>query len=62
VDATARFAALANERHISLIEPLLRGKYGLLKRGLDGLNAAVRAIARRPKPAAEYVEILPADR
>jgi PPOX class probable F420-dependent enzyme len=46
----------------TIVEPLLRAKYRLLKRGLDGVNAAVRAITRRPKPAAEYIEILPADR
>jgi PPOX class probable F420-dependent enzyme len=44
----------------AIVEPLFRMKYGLLKRSLDAFNAAVRMVARRPKPAAEYVEILPA--
>jgi uncharacterized protein len=42
-----------------IVEPLLRAKYGLLKRGLDALNAGVRVLTRRPKPAAEYIEIVP---
>jgi PPOX class probable F420-dependent enzyme len=43
-----------------LVQPLLRRKYGLLKRGLDALNAVVRVVSRKPKTAAEYIEILPA--
>jgi PPOX class probable F420-dependent enzyme len=44
----------------ALVQPLLRAKYGMLKRALDALNALVRVVARRPKPAAEYIEIVPA--
>lgn len=46
----------------SLVQPLLRAKYGLLKRALDAFNALVRTLSRRPKPAAEYIEILPTAR
>ena len=53
-------ARLLGPQAESLVEPLLRAKYGPLKRGLDLLNAFLRLLARRPKPAAEYIEILPA--
>ena len=46
----------------SLVQPLLRAKYGLLKRGLDLLNGLLRVLARRRKAAPEYIEILPARR
>jgi PPOX class probable F420-dependent enzyme len=57
LDGVARLLGPETE---SLVEPLLRAKDGLLKRGLDLLNAFLRLLARRPKPAAEYIEILPA--
>jgi PPOX class probable F420-dependent enzyme len=56
VDGTAR---LLGPDAGAVVQPLLRAKYGLLKRGLDGLNAMTRALARRPRPASEYIEILP---
>jgi uncharacterized protein len=59
IDATAR---LLGPDAATIVEPLLRTKYGLLKRGLDAFNAIVRRIRRRPRPRAEYIEILPADR
>ena len=59
LDGTAR---LLGPDAAALVEPLLRKKYGLLKRRLDGFNAAVRKVGRRPKAAAEYIEILPASR
>jgi hypothetical protein len=42
-----------------LVQPLLRRKYGLLKRGLDGLNSMLRVLSRRPKSPPEYIEIVP---
>lgn len=56
VEGTAR---LLGSEAGELVQPLLRAKYGLLKRGLDGFNTLTRVIARRPKPAAEYIEIVP---
>jgi PPOX class probable F420-dependent enzyme len=56
VDGTAR---LLGPEAAELVQRLLRAKYGLLKRGLDGFNTLTRVIARRPKPAAEYIEIVP---
>jgi PPOX class probable F420-dependent enzyme len=57
LDGTAR---LLGPGAGTIVEPLLRKKYGLMKRGLDAFNAAVRLVTRRPKAAAEYIEILPA--
>jgi len=59
-DALEGTARLLGPDAAGIVEPLLRKKYGLLKRSLDAFNAAVRTIGRRPKPAAEYIEILPA--
>jgi PPOX class probable F420-dependent enzyme len=59
VDGTAR---LLGPDAGAVVQPLLRKKYGFTKRGLDGLNAVVRLLSRRPKPAAEYIEILPTER
>jgi PPOX class probable F420-dependent enzyme len=59
VDGTAR---LLGPEAASLVQPLLREKYGFVKRALDVLNACLRVVARRPKPDAEYIEILPAPR
>ncbi len=56
VEGTAR---LLGSEVGELVQPLLRAKYGLLKRGLDGFNTLTRVIARRAKPAAEYIEIVP---
>ncbi len=51
VEGTAR---LLGPEAGALVQPLLRAKYGLLKRGLDALNNLTRVLARRPRPAAEY--------
>ena len=59
IDATAR---LLGPDAGAIVEPLLRRKYGLVKRSLDAFNAFVRVISRRPKPRAEYIEILPLPR
>jgi uncharacterized protein len=59
LDGTAR---LLGAEAAVVVEPLLRKKYGLLKRGLDAFNRAVRAVQRRPQARAEYIEILPAGR
>jgi PPOX class probable F420-dependent enzyme len=56
VEGTAR---LLGPEAGELVQRLLRAKYGLLKRGLDALNTLTRVLARRPKAAAEYVEIVP---
>jgi PPOX class probable F420-dependent enzyme len=56
VDATAR---LLGPDAGAIVQPLLRKKYGLLKRTLDAFNGLVRVLSRRPKSAAEYIEILP---
>jgi uncharacterized protein len=61
-EAVAGVARLLGPEAGALVQPLLRKKYGLLKRGLDALNALVRVLARRSKPDAEYIEILPAPR
>jgi PPOX class probable F420-dependent enzyme len=58
-DAIEGTARLLGPEAGSIVEPLLRAKYGLLKRGLDAFNGFVRAVSRRRKPAAEYIEILP---
>ena len=57
VDGTARL--LGPEAGV-LVQPLLRKKYGLQKRGLDALNGFLRIPSRKPKAGAEYIEILPA--
>jgi PPOX class probable F420-dependent enzyme len=59
IDGTAR---LLGPGAGAVVQPLLRAKYGLLKRSLDAYNGLVRALARKPKPAAEYIEILPSTR
>jgi uncharacterized protein len=59
VDATAR---LLGPDAGAIVQPLLREKYGLLKRGLDGFNGIVRVLSRRPKTAPEYIEIVPSPR
>jgi hypothetical protein len=41
------------------VEPLLRQKYGLMKRSLDLFNGLLRRLSRKPKPDAEYIEIVP---
>jgi uncharacterized protein len=56
VEGTAR---LLGPEAGELVQRLLRAKYGLLKRGLDGFNSLMRVIARHPKPAGEYIEIVP---
>ena len=52
-------ASLLGPDAAALVEPLLRRKYGLQKRGLDAFNRVVRAIARHPKSRPEYIEIVP---
>jgi uncharacterized protein len=61
-DAIDGEARLLGPDAAAIVQPLLRKKYGLLKRGLDAFNAFVRVISRRPKAEAEYIEILPASR
>ena len=56
VDGTAR---LLGPDAAAFVQPLLRKKYGLVKRSLDFLNGLVRRLSRRPEPQAEYIEILP---
>jgi uncharacterized protein len=58
VDGTAR---LLGQEADAFVEPLLRAKYGLVKRALDLFNRIVRSVSRKPKPASEYIEILPPD-
>jgi hypothetical protein len=43
----------------AFVEPLLRQKYGLMKRSLDLFNGLLRRLSRKPKPRAEYIEIVP---
>jgi PPOX class probable F420-dependent enzyme len=57
VDGTAR---LLGPEADALVQPLLRRKYGLQKRGLDLYNRVLRLVSRKPKAGAEYIEILPA--
>ena len=59
-DAVAGTARLLGPEAGDLVQRLLRAKYGLLKRGLDAFNNLTRMLARRPRPAAEYIEIVPA--
>lgn len=59
LDGTAR---LLGPEAAAIVEPLLRKKYGLLKRGLDAFNRIVRLVQRRRQPSTEYIEILPAGR
>jgi PPOX class probable F420-dependent enzyme len=58
-DAVEGTARLLGPEAGELVQRLLRAKYGLLKRGLDAFNTLTRVIARRPKPRAEYIEIVP---
>ena len=57
LDGTAR---LLGPDAAAIVEPLLRRKYGFLKRALDVFNGLMRAITRRSTRASEYIEILPA--
>jgi PPOX class probable F420-dependent enzyme len=59
VEATAR---LLGPDAGTFVQPLLRKKYGLLKRSLDAFNGTARMLSRRPKTAAEYIEIVPSPR
>jgi PPOX class probable F420-dependent enzyme len=56
VDGTAR---LLGAEAGGFVQPLLREKYGFLKRSLDAFNGLVRVLSRKPKATAEYIEILP---
>jgi hypothetical protein len=56
LDGTAR---LIGPDAAAFVEPLLRQKYGLMKRSLDLFNGLLRVLSRKPKPRAEYIEILP---
>jgi PPOX class probable F420-dependent enzyme len=60
-DAVEGVARLLGAEAGGLVQPLLRRKYGLRKRGLDALNGFLRIVSRKPKAGAEYIEILPAD-
>jgi hypothetical protein len=55
VDGTAR---LLGSKAEPLVQRLLREKYGLLKPALDAFNGLARVLGRRPKPQAEYIEIV----
>jgi PPOX class probable F420-dependent enzyme len=56
INATAR---LLGPGAGAFVQPLLREKYDLVKRSLDLFNGLVRVLSRKPKPEAEYIEILP---
>jgi uncharacterized protein len=56
VDGTAR---LLGPGAGAFVQPLLRKKYGFVKRSLDLFNRLLRRLARKPSPPAEYIEILP---
>ncbi len=60
-DAVEGVARLLGAEAGGLVQPLLRRKYGLRKRGLDALNGFLRIVSRKAKAGAEYIEILPAD-
>ena len=55
-DAIAR---LLGPDAAALVQPLLREKYGLVKRSLDAFNGLVRKVTPKPEAPAEYIEILP---
>lgn len=56
VDGTAR---LLGPDAAAIVEPLLRRKYGFVKRALDVFNGLMRAVNRRSTRVSEYIEILP---
>jgi hypothetical protein len=56
VDGTAR---LLGADAGAFVQPLLRKKYGFVKRSLDLFNGLVRRLSRKPATPAEYIEILP---
>jgi uncharacterized protein len=56
LDGTAR---LLGPDGTAIVEPLLRKKYGFIKRALDVFNGLMHAISRRSTRASEYIEILP---
>ena len=56
LDGTAR---LLGPDAAAIVEPLLRKKYGFVKRALDIFNGVMRAVGRRSTTASEYIEILP---
>jgi hypothetical protein len=56
IDGTARLLGPDAE---PLMQRLLQQKYGPVKRSLDAFNSLVRVLARRPRPRAEYIEIVP---
>jgi hypothetical protein len=56
LDGTAR---LLGSDAAAFVEPLLRQKYGVIKRSLDLFNGLLRRLSRRPQPRAEYIEIVP---
>ena len=57
VDGTARLLGPGAD---TLVQGLLRKKYGLTKRAVDASNGLLRRLRRRPPVPAEYIEILPA--
>jgi PPOX class probable F420-dependent enzyme len=54
LDGTAR---LLGPDAAAIVEPLLREKYGFIKRALDVFNGMMRAVSRRSTRASEYIEI-----
>lgn len=61
-EAVEGVARLLGPDAAAIVEPLLRKKYGLVKRALDVFNRLIRVVGRRSTPAWEYIEILPPTR